>query len=64
VLLLYGFPKIWYSWRHQMIALADAGFHAIALDYRGYGLSDQPSQIEKGNYVDLVAFLIHWALKK
>ncbi|XP_057845175.1 uncharacterized protein LOC131054646 [Cryptomeria japonica] len=54
VLLLHGFPEIWYSWRHQMIALADAGFHAIAPDFRGYGLSDQPSQIEKGNSVDLV----------
>ncbi|XP_059065967.1 uncharacterized protein LOC131857423 [Cryptomeria japonica] len=54
VLFLHGFPEIWYSWRHQMIALADAGFHAIAPDFRGYGLSDQPSQINDGNYVDLV----------
>uniref|UniRef100_A0A0C9QQT7 TSA: Wollemia nobilis Ref_Wollemi_Transcript_13765_1333 transcribed RNA sequence n=1 Tax=Wollemia nobilis TaxID=56998 RepID=A0A0C9QQT7_9CONI len=54
VLLLHGFPEIWYSWRHQMIALANAGFHAIAPDFRGYGLSDQPSEIEKGNYSDLV----------
>ncbi|GLJ41738.1 hypothetical protein SUGI_0863820 [Cryptomeria japonica] len=54
VLLLHGFPEIWYSWRHQMTALADAGFHAIAPDFRGYGLSDQPSQIEKGSSVDLV----------
>ncbi|KAH9324733.1 hypothetical protein KI387_004911, partial [Taxus chinensis] len=54
VLLLHGFPEIWYSWRHQMIALAQAGFHAIAPDYRGYGLSDQPAETEKGTYVDLV----------
>jgi len=54
VLLLHGFPEIWYSWRHQMIALAEAGFHAIAPDFRGYGLSDQPSEPEKAVYYDLV----------
>ncbi|KAG7033885.1 Bifunctional epoxide hydrolase 2 [Cucurbita argyrosperma subsp. argyrosperma] len=42
VVFLHGFPEIWYSWRHQMIAVASAGFRAIALDYRGYGLSDSP----------------------
>ncbi|KAH9324737.1 hypothetical protein KI387_004915 [Taxus chinensis] len=54
VLLLHGFPEIWYTWRYQMIALANAGFHAIAPDFRGYGLSDQPSEIEKGSYADLL----------
>ncbi|KAH9326187.1 hypothetical protein KI387_006365, partial [Taxus chinensis] len=54
VLLLHGFPEIWYSWRYQMIALANAGFHAIVPDFRGYGLSEQPSEIEKGAFVDLV----------
>lgn len=42
VLLLHGFPEFWYSWRHQMQALADAGFTAIAPDLRGYNLSDKP----------------------
>jgi non-specific protein-tyrosine kinase len=37
VLLLHGFPELSYSWRHQLPALADAGFHAIAPDLRGYG---------------------------
>ena len=37
VLLLHGFPELAYSWRHQLPALADAGFHAIAPDLRGYG---------------------------
>lgn len=41
-----------------MIALADAGFHAIAPDFRGYGLSDQPPEIEKAGFVDLVEDLI------
>jgi pimeloyl-ACP methyl ester carboxylesterase len=36
VLLLHGFPELWYSWRHQLPALAGAGYHAIAPDLRGY----------------------------
>ncbi|CAL4899635.1 unnamed protein product [Urochloa decumbens] len=43
VVFLHGFPKIWYSWRHQMLAAAATGYRAVALDCRGYGLSDQPS---------------------
>eukprot|EP00253_Pinus_taeda_P003763 PITA_03763 len=58
VLLLHGFPEIWYSWRHQMNALAEAGFHAIAPDFRGYGLSDQPSEPEKAAYYDLVEDIV------
>jgi len=42
VLLLHGFPEFWWSWRHQLVALADAGFHAVAVDLRGYGASDKP----------------------
>lgn len=45
VLLLHGFPEFWYSWRHQMDALADAGFRAIAPDLRGYNLSDKPKGV-------------------
>eukprot|EP01018_Ginkgo_biloba_P034280 Gb_27130 [translate_table: standard] len=58
VLPLHGFPEIWYSWRYQMIALANAGFHAIAQDFRGYGLSDQPSEPEKATFVDLVEDMV------
>jgi len=39
VLLLHGFPEIAYSWRHQLPALAEAGFHVVAPDQRGYGLT-------------------------
>ncbi|KAL2937705.1 Bifunctional epoxide hydrolase 2 [Bienertia sinuspersici] len=46
VLFLHGFPEIWYSWRHQMVSVSKAGHRAIAIDYRGYGLSDQPSEPE------------------
>ncbi|XP_023755522.1 uncharacterized protein LOC111903979 isoform X1 [Lactuca sativa] len=54
VIFLHGFPEIWYTWRHQMIAVANAGFRAIAPDYRGYGLSDIPAEPEKTLLVDLV----------
>ena len=42
VLLLHGFPEFWWTWRHQVPALADAGFHVAAVDLRGYGGSDKP----------------------
>lgn len=54
VVFLHGFPEIWYTWRHQMIAAANKGYRAIAFDFRGYGLSDQPPEPEKGNYQDLI----------
>ena len=42
VLLLHGFPQMWWAWRHQLTALADAGYRAVAMDLRGYGASDKP----------------------
>jgi pimeloyl-ACP methyl ester carboxylesterase len=42
VVLCHGFPELAYSWRHQLPALAGAGFRAIAPDQRGYGASDRP----------------------
>jgi pimeloyl-ACP methyl ester carboxylesterase len=39
----HGFPESWYSWRHQLTALAAAGFHAVAPDQRGYGRTGQPA---------------------
>ncbi len=42
VVLLHGFPEFWYSWRHQIQPLVDAGFHVVAPDMRGYNLSDKP----------------------
>lgn len=48
VLLCHGFPESWYSWRHQMVALAKAGFRAIAPDMRGYGGTSAPDDI--GDY--------------
>jgi epoxide hydrolase 4 len=42
VVLLHGFPEFWYSWRHQIPALAAAGFRVVAPDMRGYNLSSKP----------------------
>src|ERR1700740_1897108 len=47
VVLCHGFPETWYSWRHQLQALAEAGFHAIAPDMRGYGQTDGPEQLDR-----------------
>jgi pimeloyl-ACP methyl ester carboxylesterase len=47
VVLLHGFPESWYSWRHQLRALAAAGYHAVAPDQRGYGQSDRPAAIDQ-----------------
>jgi pimeloyl-ACP methyl ester carboxylesterase len=47
VLLCHGFPESWYSWRHQLRALAEAGYHAVAPDMRGYGQSDAPQAIDQ-----------------
>ena len=43
VILCHGWPELWFSWRHQLRALADAGFRAIAPDMRGYGETDAPA---------------------
>src|SRR5258706_10003197 len=45
VVLVHGFPESWYSWRHQLRPIAEAGFTAAAIDVRGYGGSDKPAQI-------------------
>ncbi|MEZ5376087.1 MAG: alpha/beta hydrolase [Acidimicrobiales bacterium] len=55
VLLVHGFPESWYSWRHQLPALAEAGYHVVAIDVRGYGRSSKPLEIEQYRMVRLVA---------
>ncbi|PQQ08999.1 uncharacterized protein Pyn_14784 [Prunus yedoensis var. nudiflora] len=54
VLFFHGFPEIWYTWRHQMVAVANKGYRAIAFDHRGYGLSERPAEPEKATLLDLV----------
>ncbi|GAB4026527.1 alpha/beta fold hydrolase [Spirosoma koreense] len=46
VILLHGFPEFWYGWRHQIEALAEAGFQVWAPDQRGYNLSDKPTGVD------------------
>jgi len=58
VVLCHGFPESWYSWRHQLAALAAAGYHAVAPDMRGYGKSDRPSAIDQYTIFHLVGDLI------
>src|SRR5574342_590023 len=58
VLLCHGFPELWYSWRHQLPALAEAGFHAVAPDMRGYGQSEAPSEIERYTLLHLVGDMV------
>ena len=58
VLLCHGFPESWHSWRHQLDALAAAGFHAVAPDMRGYGKSDRPEAVDQYTIFHLVGDLV------
>jgi pimeloyl-ACP methyl ester carboxylesterase len=53
VVLAHGFPELAYSWRHQIPVLADAGYHVLAPDQRGYGGSSRPPEIEDYDIVKL-----------
>lgn len=55
VVLLHGFPELAYSWRHQLPALADAGYRAIAPDQRGYGKTDCPPAVSDYSIEELIA---------
>ncbi|BBX46765.1 alpha/beta fold hydrolase [Mycobacterium cookii] len=58
VVLAHGFPELAYSWRHQIPALAAAGYHVLAPDQRGYGRSSRPTDIADYNVAALSADLI------
>jgi pimeloyl-ACP methyl ester carboxylesterase len=58
VLLLHGFPESWYSWRHQLPALAAAGYHAVAPDQRGYGRTGGPDEAAKYTMLHLAGDVI------
>jgi pimeloyl-ACP methyl ester carboxylesterase len=58
VLLCHGFPESWYSWRHQLGALAAAGFHAVAPDMRGYGGTDRPMAVDQYTLFHLVGDMV------
>jgi pimeloyl-ACP methyl ester carboxylesterase len=58
VLLCHGFPESWYSWRHQIEALSEAGYHVVAPDMRGYGQTDRPQAIDKYSLLHLVGDMV------
>jgi pimeloyl-ACP methyl ester carboxylesterase len=58
VLLCHGFPESWRSWRLQLKALAEAGYHVVAPDMRGYGETDRPEEIEKYTILHLVGDMV------
>jgi pimeloyl-ACP methyl ester carboxylesterase len=58
VLLLHGFPECWYSWRHQLTALAAAGYHVVAPDQRGYGRTGGPAEADQYTMLHLTGDVI------
>jgi pimeloyl-ACP methyl ester carboxylesterase len=58
VVLCHGFPECWYSWRHQLPALAAAGYHMVAPDQRGYGQTDRPEPIEAYHILQLTGDMV------
>ncbi len=68
IVLCHGFPELAYSWRHQLPALAAAGYRVLAPDQRGYGLSSRPEKIEDYDIThltgDLIGLLDHFGIPK
>jgi pimeloyl-ACP methyl ester carboxylesterase len=58
VILVHGWPESWYSWRHQLPALAAAGYRAVAPDMRGYGKTDKPIAVEDYDIHHVTADLV------
>jgi pimeloyl-ACP methyl ester carboxylesterase len=58
VVLVHGWPESWYSWRHQLPALAKAGYHAVAPDMRGYGKTDAAEKVEDYDIEHLTADIV------
>ncbi|KAL9259454.1 Epoxide hydrolase A-like protein [Drosera capensis] len=58
ILFIHGFPELWYSWRHQILALSSLGYRAIAPDMRGYGGTDAPREAREYTYCHVVGDLI------
>ena len=58
VVLCHGFPELWYSWRRQLAALAEAGFRAVAPDMRGYGQTEAPHAVDQYTMLHLVGDMV------
>ena len=61
VVFCHGFPESWYSWRHQLPMVAEAGFRAMALDMRGYGGISAPAAVEAYSMSNIVAEWWEWS---
>ena len=58
VLLCHGWPELSYSWRHQIPALAAAGFHVVAPDMRGFGQTTAPADVNAYSILDNVGDMV------
>lgn len=58
VVFCHGFPESWYSWRHQLPAVADAGFRAVALSMRGYGKTSAPQDVSAYSIMHLIGDVV------
>ena len=58
VILVHGWPELWYTWRHQIKPIAQAGYRVVAPDMRGYGGSDKPTQVEAYDMASLMADVV------
>lgn len=68
ILFLHGFPELWYTWRHQMVALSSQGYRTIAPDLRGFGDTEAPASVTSYTCFniagDLVALLDYIGVEK
>ena len=58
VLLCHGWPELSYSWRHQIGPIADAGYHVVAPDMRGFGQTSAPMDVDAYSIFDLVGDMV------
>ncbi|KAM7278283.1 hypothetical protein ACFE04_005417 [Oxalis oulophora] len=58
ILFIHGFPELWYTWRHQITALANLGYRAIAPDLRGFGDTDAPESVSSYTCMHVIGDLI------
>ena len=58
LLLAHGWPESWYSWRHQIVSLANAGYRVVAPDMRGFGESEAPPNVDDYDVIHTSADLV------
>ena len=58
LLLAHGWPESWYSWRHQIVSLANAGYRVVAPDMRGFGESQAPADVDDYDVIHTSADLV------